>query len=54
MNKTSMILFQILCLAVFVSARTASRETREADYDINETFNQAEEELQGFVKQFWL
>ena len=32
---------------------SASRETRDADYDINETLNQAEEELQGYVKKFW-
>ena len=82
MNKTALILFQILCLTVFVSARTglvrflhliphtyhdqinemhfqqifiisASRETRDAADDINETFDNAEKELQGFVKQFW-
>ena len=32
---------------------SAIRERRDTDYDIDETLNKVDQELQGFVKQFW-
>merc|ERR1711983_270298 len=53
MNKAALILIQVLCLTVFVSAGTASRNRRDAEDDIKDAFADADKEIQGFVQKFY-